>query len=338
MQLINIVEALIFAAPEPISTAEIAKAVRRAAEEHESEEAIEWRKVTENKIAQTIDDLGELLAESGRAMQLVEGASGWRFVTRPEFADFVRALIPGMRPERLSPPALETLAIIAYRQPITKADIEAVRGVAVDGVLQKVIERGLVKIGGRADLPGRPLLYETTDLFLEHFGVRSLEELPNAGELRNVPLPTAKGNEEENADSPKEEQLPLADSSGRKLGEDGGEDDSQPAASTESETEEVSETEDDTDIESVEENPEDDSAAESEEEEASETEETDDEAFEGDEEPQDEELEPEPEISEEEDEEEPAADEEENDHAPEEEEDTEAEDDETQPPNGEPTP
>lgn len=338
MQLINIVEALIFAAPEPISTAEIAKAVRRAAEEHESEEAIEWRKVTENKIAQTIDDLGELLAESGRAMQLVEGASGWRFVTRPEFADFVRALIPGMRPERLSPPALETLAIIAYRQPITKADIEAVRGVAVDGVLQKVIERGLVKIGGRADLPGRPLLYETTDLFLEHFGVRSLEELPNAGELRNVPLPTAKGNEEENADSPKEEQLPLADSSGRKLGEDGGEDDSQPAASTESETEEVSETEDDTDIESVEENPEDDSAAESEEEEASETEETDEEAIEGDEEPQDEELEPEPEISEEEDEEEPAADEEENDHAPEEEEDTEAEDDETQPPNGEPTP
>lgn len=344
MQLINIVEALIFAAPEPISTAEIAKAVRRAAEEHESEEAIEWRKVTENKIAQTIDDLGELLAESGRAMQLVEGASGWRFVTRPEFADFVRALIPGMRPERLSPPALETLAIIAYRQPITKADIEAVRGVAVDGVLQKVIERGLVKIGGRADLPGRPLLYETTDLFLEHFGVRSLEELPNAGELRNVPLPTAKGNEEENADSPKEEQLPLADSSGRKLGEDGGEDDSQPAASTESETEEASETEDDpdTDIESVEENPEDDSAAESEEEEGSETEETDEEAFEGDDEPQDEELEPEletePEISEEEDEEEPAADEEEDDHAPEEEEDTKAEDDETQPPNGEPTP
>lgn len=333
MQLINIVEALIFAAPEPISTAEIAKAVRRAAEEHESEEAIEWRKVTENKIAQTIDDLGELLAESGRAMQLVEGASGWRFVTRPEFADFVRALIPGMRPERLSPPALETLAIIAYRQPITKADIEAVRGVAVDGVLQKVIERGLVKIGGRADLPGRPLLYETTDLFLEHFGVRSLEELPNAGELRNVPLPTAKGNEEENADSPKEEQLPLADSSGRKLGED----DSQPAAETDSETEEASETEDDpdTDIESVEESPEDDSAAESEEEEASETEETEEEAFKGDEEPQDEELEPEletePEISEEEDEEE-------NDDAPEEEEDTKAEDDETQPPNGEPTP
>ncbi len=222
MHLIQIVEALIFAAPEPISTAEIVKAVRRAAEDHAGEEAEGWRKVSQVEIEQTIDQLGELYAESGRAMHLVEGAVGWRFMTRPEFADFVRALLPGMRPERLSPPALETLAIIAYRQPITKADIEAVRGVAVDGVLQKIIERGLVKIGGRADLPGRPLLYETTDLFLEHFGVRSIDELPNASELRNVPLPTAKGaagEGEEEADGPKEEQLRLADAKGRMLGD-----------------------------------------------------------------------------------------------------------------------
>ncbi|MCB1228965.1 MAG: SMC-Scp complex subunit ScpB [Verrucomicrobiae bacterium] len=237
MHLINIVEALIFAAPEPISTPEIVKAVRRAAEEHEGEEATEWRKVSESTIAQTIDELGELFAESGRAMQLVEGASGWRFVTRPEFADFVRALIPGMRPERLSPPALETLAIIAYRQPITKADIEAVRGVAVDGVLQKVIERGLVKIGGRADLPGRPLLYETTDLFLEHFGVRNLEELPNASELRNVPLPSAKGDAPE---EPKEEQLRLADAKGRELGQ-GGDDEPSPGPEATAEVEEETE-------------------------------------------------------------------------------------------------
>lgn len=220
MHLLQIVEALIFAAPEPISTAEIAKAVRRAAEDHEGEEAEEWRRIKENQIAETIDELGELYAESGRAMQLSEGASGWRFVTRPEYADFVRALIPGMRPERLSPPAMETLAIIAYRQPITKADIEAVRGVSVDGVLHKVAERGLVKIAGRADLPGRPLLYETTDLFLEHFGVKSLEDLPNATELRQVPLPTANSDEEEGeGDSSKEEQLPLADEEGNVLGE-----------------------------------------------------------------------------------------------------------------------
>ncbi|TMP93619.1 MAG: SMC-Scp complex subunit ScpB, partial [Verrucomicrobia bacterium] len=94
-------------------------------------------------------------------------------------------------PARLSPPALETLAIIAYRQPITRADVEAVRGVTVEGVLQNLMERGLVKISGRAELPGRPLLYETTQFFLEHFGLRNLDELPNAEELRTRYLPVA---------------------------------------------------------------------------------------------------------------------------------------------------
>jgi segregation and condensation protein B len=84
---------------------------------------------------------------------------------------------------------LETLAIIAYRQPVTRADIEAVRGVAVDGVMQVLLDRSLVKIAGRAELPGRPLLYETTEYFLEHFGLKKVEELPNADELRRVPLP-----------------------------------------------------------------------------------------------------------------------------------------------------
>jgi segregation and condensation protein B len=100
-------------------------------------------------------------------------------------------LFPAAKPARLTPPSLETLAIIAYRQPITRADVEAVRGVAVDGVLQSLMERGLVKIAGRADVPGRPLLYETTQFFLEHFGLRDLDELPNAEELRRRYLPTA---------------------------------------------------------------------------------------------------------------------------------------------------
>src|SRR5213076_896309 len=91
----------------------------------------------------------------------------------------------------LSPPALETLAIIAYRQPITRADVEAVRGVTVEGVLQNLMERGLVKISGRAELPGRPLLYETTQFFLEHFGLRNLDVLPNAEDLRTRSLPVA---------------------------------------------------------------------------------------------------------------------------------------------------
>jgi segregation and condensation protein B len=84
---------------------------------------------------------------------------------------------------------METLAIIAYRQPITKAAIEAVRGVACDGMIQKLLDRDLIRIGGRAMLPGRPLLYETTDLFFEHFGIRTIDDLPNSSELRKVKLP-----------------------------------------------------------------------------------------------------------------------------------------------------
>jgi len=103
----------------------------------------------------------------------------------------VRQLYPEAKPTRLTGPQLETLAIIAYRQPVTRADIEVVRGVAVDGVMQVLLDRGLVKIAGRAEVPGRPLLYSTTEYFLQHFGLKSTDELPNASELKRVPLPTA---------------------------------------------------------------------------------------------------------------------------------------------------
>jgi len=191
MELIHILEALIFAAPEPVTSAELTKAVRRAAADFDFPEAREWEGISQKKVETLLAELGEQLAASGRPAELQEGASGWRFVTRPEYADWIRALLPEMRPERLSPAALETLALIAYRQPITKADIEAVRGVSVDGQIQKLIDRGLIRIGGRADLPGRPMLYETTGEFMEHFGVKDLDELPNAEELRKVELPTA---------------------------------------------------------------------------------------------------------------------------------------------------
>jgi segregation and condensation protein B len=110
---------------------------------------------------------------------------------------------------------METLAIIAYRQPVTKSALEAVRGVSCDGMLQKLLDRELVKISGRADLPGRPLLYATTELFLEHFGISEIDELPNIGELRKVDLPD--GTEEDSpegaepaAASETEQQLALA--------------------------------------------------------------------------------------------------------------------------------
>jgi segregation and condensation protein B len=98
---------------------------------------------------------------------------------------------------------METLAIIAYRQPVTKSALEAVRGVSCDGMLQKLLDRELIKISGRADLPGRPLLYATTELFLEHFGIADIEELPNIGELRKVELPDGT---EEDSENEKNEQ------------------------------------------------------------------------------------------------------------------------------------
>jgi segregation and condensation protein B len=117
--------------------------------------------------------------------------NGWSLVSDPACAQWVRQLYPEAKPTRLTGPQLETLAIIAYRQPVTRADCEAVRGVAVDGVMQVLLDRGLVKIAGRAEVPGRPLLYSTTEYFLQHFGLKTTEELPNAQELKRVALPTA---------------------------------------------------------------------------------------------------------------------------------------------------
>ena len=121
---------------------------------------------------------------------------------RSQIAPWIQQLFPAPKPARMSSPALETLAIIAYRQPITRADVEVVRGVTIDGVLQTLMERGLVKIGGRADIPGRPLLYETTQSFLDHFGLRSLDELPNVEELRTRYLPVAPRPEPEPVPAP----------------------------------------------------------------------------------------------------------------------------------------
>jgi segregation and condensation protein B len=114
-------------------------------------------------------------------------AGAWQFVTQPEYAPWLKALVGHKaRPPRLSQPALETLAIIAYRQPVIRAEVEQVRGVAVDGVMQTLLERGLVEQAGRAEVVGRPMTYVTTPLFLEYFGLKSLEDLPAADELRKV--------------------------------------------------------------------------------------------------------------------------------------------------------
>ena len=191
MLLKQVIEALVFASQKPLLPKEIVVALRAAVDDSDEEVARALAKTKEPEVAALLEELKIEYIQANRSFQLVEQVSGWAVVTKPEYALWVRQLYPESKPTRLSGPALETLAIVAYRQPITRADIEAVRGVAVDGVMQSLLDRSLVRIAGRAEVPGRPLLYETTQVFMEHFGLRTLNELPNSDELRRVNLPTA---------------------------------------------------------------------------------------------------------------------------------------------------
>ncbi|MBA3833628.1 MAG: SMC-Scp complex subunit ScpB [Chthoniobacterales bacterium] len=213
MNLLQVVEALLFSAQGPLTPREVASAVKSAGDEDRLSPN-EFAKTNEMEVAATLEQLKINYIEQQRAFQLLEKAEGWQLASDPQFAPWVRQLFPAAKPARLTPPSLETLAIIAYRQPITRADVEAVRGVAIDSVLQTLMERGLVKIGGRAEVPGRPLLYETTHFFLEHFGLRNLDELPNSDELKRRELPKAKLPHGEDATAPAPRDLgeePAAD-------------------------------------------------------------------------------------------------------------------------------
>lgn len=130
------------------------------------------------QIREAMDAISLELQAAASEILLVEGHSGWRLVTHPRFARWVRLLRNEPPPVKLSPSSLETLAVIAYRQPVTRAEIEQIRGVSADAGLAKLMERDLVYIVGRADLPGRPIQYGTTEAFLEFTGIKSLDELP----------------------------------------------------------------------------------------------------------------------------------------------------------------
>ena len=183
------VEALVFASPRPLTLPEIVKAIRDAAVESEDAAVQQFGEIEDGDVTAALEALKAEYAQQERAFQLAEQANGWAMTSVKEAGDWVRQLYPEAKPTRLSGPALETLAIIAYRQPVTRADIEAVRGVAADGMMQVLLDRSLVKIVGRAEVPGRPLLYETTEYFLQHFGLKTTDELPNVEELRRVALP-----------------------------------------------------------------------------------------------------------------------------------------------------
>jgi len=188
MELKFILESLLFSAQKPLSPSELRDIFAAAAEQDDADATVKaLKKVKEAELTAALGLLAQEHEAAGRSYCLACVAGSWQFVTQPEYAPWLRALVGvKARPPRLSQPALETLAIIAYRQPITRAEVEQIRGVSVDGVMQTIMERGLVEAVGRAEVVGRPPTYGTTVLFLEYFGLAKLEDLPAADELRRL--------------------------------------------------------------------------------------------------------------------------------------------------------
>ncbi len=188
MELKSLIEAILFAAQEPLSSKDLKTILSKPDETEEDEYTRAFKKTSEADITAAVEQLKVDYTQQGRSFQIQEVAGAFQLISQPRFAPWLRQLFQEQRSNRLSQPALETLAIIAYRQPITRADIESVRGVAVDGVMQTLLDRGLVTITGRAEVPGRPMLYGTTRRFLEHFGLNHLDEMPAVEELRKANL------------------------------------------------------------------------------------------------------------------------------------------------------
>ena len=166
--LAKLLEAALFAAPRPLALEALATLDPEA---------------SPAALSSALDELREHYDVDGHAVELIEQGGGWQILTRPEYAEAIERAQVAVRPHRLSAAALETLAIVAYRQPIGRAEVEEIRGVQVGSVLKSLQERVLIDVVGRSEGIGRPLLYGTTSQFLEQFALRHLEELPRADEL-----------------------------------------------------------------------------------------------------------------------------------------------------------
>ena len=173
----GIIEALLFATDEPLTVRQVID-IFGMLEEGEKPAAI-----PPDAVLGYIEELNREYGRTGRAIHIVKVAGGYQFATKPEFAVWLGRMLKEKSRRKLSVSALETLAVIAYKQPVTKPEIETIRGVNADYVLHTLLERSLVAIVGRAATPGRPLLYGTTKEFLKHFGVNDLSELPKPREI-----------------------------------------------------------------------------------------------------------------------------------------------------------
>jgi len=167
----RIIEAIIFASPEPVSLSRIRECI-------EGGENLE--------VDTTVDALNKLYIETGRSFQITKVAGGYQMITLPEYEQWVRRIFVGRGRLRLSAQALETLSIIAYRQPVSKPTMETIRGINCDGVIKTLLERNLITMMGRENSPGRPILYGTTSEFLRYFGLNNLKDLPELKEIEEI--------------------------------------------------------------------------------------------------------------------------------------------------------
>ncbi|MDO8526041.1 MAG: SMC-Scp complex subunit ScpB [Candidatus Omnitrophota bacterium] len=175
----KIIEALLFVSDKPISIDALKDVLKD---------------VEPTLIRGIIEELNGEYSSSGRSFAIKEIAGGFQMLTDPVYSRWISALYK-RPPDRLTGPSLETLAIIAYKQPLTRSQIELIRGVNVDGVLRTLEERNLIRSRGRMEAPGRPILYGTTTEFLQHFGLKSLEELPKLKEFQESDLDFVKEKE-----------------------------------------------------------------------------------------------------------------------------------------------
>lgn len=166
--LAKLLEAALFASPRPIPAEELASL--------DAESSLK-------DVRAALEELRMMFEDGGHGVELVEQGGGWQILTRPEYTEAIERARMAVRPQRLSGAALETLAIIAYRQPIGRAEVAEIRGVDAGAILKALLERGLIEVVARGEGLGRPLLYGTTPLFLEQFALRHLEELPRVDEL-----------------------------------------------------------------------------------------------------------------------------------------------------------
>lgn len=176
------IEALLFSSEKPLSVDQLRAALDG---------------LDTGQVRCAIERLSAEFVAANRGLRIIEIAGGFQMITAPDYAAFLKKLHKERRPEKLSKPALETLAIIAYKQPVTKFEIASLRNVNIDGVMKSLLDKDIIRIAGRKNAPGRPFVFSTTKKFLEHFGLKSLDELPKMSDFTKLPLGEATHEESE---------------------------------------------------------------------------------------------------------------------------------------------